>query len=48
MFQGKKVLKIERDLAAIPFDSTRIEATVDEPHYARLLGLEDLKMEPLK
>lgn len=32
-FQGKKVLKIERDLAAIPFDSTNIEATVDEPHY---------------
>ncbi len=42
-FQGKKVLKIERDLTAIPFDSTRIEATVDEPHYARLLGLEDFE-----
>jgi hypothetical protein len=42
-FQGKKVLKIERDLKAIPFDSTRIEATVDEPHYARLLGLEDFE-----
>lgn len=42
-FQGKKVLKIERDLNAIPFDSTRIEATVDEPHYARLLGLEDFE-----
>jgi hypothetical protein len=42
-FQGKKVLKIERDLTAIPFDSTRLEATVDEPHYARLLGLEDFE-----
>lgn len=36
-FQGKKVLKIERDLTAIPFDSTNIEATVDEPHYAKLV-----------
>lgn len=42
-FQGKKALKIERDLNALPFDSTRIEATVDEPHYARLLGLEDFE-----
>lgn len=42
-FQGKKVLKIERDLTAIPFDSTNIEATVDEPHYARLVGLEDFE-----
>lgn len=42
-FQGKKALKIERDLIALPFDSTRLEATVDEPHYARLLGLEDFE-----
>jgi hypothetical protein len=42
-FQGKKVLKIERDLNAIPFDSTRVEATVDEPHYARLVGLDDFE-----
>lgn len=42
-FQGKKALRIERDLNAIPFDSTRVEATVDEPHYARLLGLEDFE-----
>jgi hypothetical protein len=42
-FDGKKVLKIERDLNAIPFDSTNIEATVDEPHYARLLGLDDFE-----
>lgn len=42
-FKGKKVLKIERDLNAIPFDSTRVEATVDEPHYARLLDLDDFE-----
>lgn len=42
-FQGKKALKIERDLLAIPFDSTRVEATVDEPHYARLLGLDEFE-----
>ena len=42
-FQGSKVLKIERDLNAIPFDESRIEETVDEPHYARLLGLEDFE-----
>ncbi len=42
-FQGKEVLKIERDLTAIPFDSTNIETTVDEPHYARLIGLDDFE-----
>lgn len=42
-FQGKKVLKIERDLNAIPFDVNNIEKTVDEPHYARLLGLDDFE-----
>ena len=42
-FQGKKVLQIERDLEAIPFDENNIEATVDEPHYARLVGLEDFE-----
>ncbi|MCK0133001.1 hypothetical protein [Arenibacter sp. S6351L] len=42
-FQGKKVLKIERDLEALPFDENNIEATVDEPHYARLIGLEDFE-----
>lgn len=42
-FEGKKVLKIERDLKAMPFDSTRLEATVDEPHYARLIGLDDFE-----
>ena len=42
-FEGKKVLKIERDLKAIPFDVNKIEATVDEPHYARLVGLDDFE-----
>jgi Domain of Unknown Function (DUF1080) len=40
-FQGKNVLKIERDLIALPFDSTNIEATVDERHYAKLIDLND-------
>lgn len=42
-FQGKKVLKIERDLNAIPFDANNLESTVDEPHYAKLAGLEDFE-----
>jgi hypothetical protein len=42
-FEGKKVLKIERDLKALPFDANRLEATVDETHYARLLGLDDFE-----
>jgi hypothetical protein len=29
-FQGAKVLKIERDLTALPFDVTRLGSTVDE------------------
>jgi len=42
-FQGSKVLKIERDLNAIPFDSNNVEKTVDEPHYARLVGIDDFQ-----
>lgn len=42
-FEGKQVLKIERDLNALPFDVNNIEKTVDEPHYARLVGLEDFE-----
>jgi hypothetical protein len=42
-FQGKKVLKIERDLKSLPFDANRLEATVDEKHYARLLGIDDFE-----
>jgi hypothetical protein len=42
-FEGKKLLKIQRDLEALPFDVNNIEGTVDEPHYARLVGLEDFE-----
>jgi len=42
-FQGKKVLKIERDLDALPFDEKNLEATVDEPHYAKLMDLDDFE-----
>lgn len=42
-FQGKKVLKIERDLVALPFDEKNLEATVDEPHYAKLMDLNDFE-----
>jgi hypothetical protein len=42
-FEGKEVLKIERDLEALPFDVNNIEGTVDEPHYARLVGLDDFE-----
>jgi hypothetical protein len=42
-FQGQKVLKIERDLKAIPFDSNNVEKTVDEAHYAKLLHLDDFE-----
>jgi hypothetical protein len=43
VFEGKQVLKIERDLKALPFDANNLEKTVDEPHYARLVGLEDFE-----
>lgn len=42
-FEGQNVLKIERDLNAIPFDSNNIEKTVDEAHYAKLLNLDDFE-----
>ncbi|MGC1243284.1 MAG: hypothetical protein WA874_16955, partial [Chryseosolibacter sp.] len=42
-FEGAKVLKIERDLNALPFDVNNVEGTVDEPHYARLVSLEDFE-----
>jgi Domain of Unknown Function (DUF1080) len=47
-FQGEKVLKIERDLMALPFDSNNIEATVDEPHYAKLANLDDFENGTIK
>lgn len=39
-FRGEKVLKIERDLNALGFDANRLEATVDEPTYAKLTNLD--------
>lgn len=42
-FQGKKVLKIERDLKTLPFDVNNLEKTVDDRHYARLLDLDDFE-----
>jgi hypothetical protein len=42
-FQGENVLKIERDLQSLPFDLNRLEATVDEKHYAKLVGLDDFE-----
>lgn len=37
---GEKVLRVERDLEALPFDEGRLEATVDEPTYVKLIGLD--------
>jgi hypothetical protein len=42
-FQGKKVLKIERDLKALPFDENNLEETVDDRHYARLVDIDDFE-----
>ncbi len=39
-FNGEKVLKIERDLKALPFDMKNLGATVDEPTYAKLTDLD--------
>ena len=33
---GEQVLKVERDLQAIPFDAKNLSATVDEPTYVKL------------
>jgi non-heme chloroperoxidase len=38
--KGKKALKVERDLNKLGFDATRLEATVDEPTFAKLKGLD--------
>ncbi|MBL7781404.1 MAG: DinB family protein [Saprospiraceae bacterium] len=35
-FEGEEVLKVERDLKALPFDVQRLETTVDEPTYVKL------------
>lgn len=39
-FQGEKVLRLERDLKSLSFDENRLDATCDEPTYARLLNLD--------
>lgn len=39
-FNGDKVLKIERDLKALPFDAKNLGRTVDEPTYAKLVDLD--------
>lgn len=36
---GEEVLKVERDLNALPFDTSRLESTVDEPTYVKLKNL---------
>lgn len=38
--KGQKVLKMERDLEALPFDKDNMVATVDEPTYAKLKGID--------
>lgn len=37
---GEQVLKVERDLKAIPFDAKKLETTVDEPTYVKLKNLD--------
>lgn len=34
--KGEEVIKIERDLEALPFDADNLEATVDEPTFVKL------------
>lgn len=36
---GKKVLKVERDLNKLPFDTSRLSMTVDEPTFVKLKNL---------
>ncbi len=38
--EGRDVLKVERDLAALPFDSKRLADTVDEATYVKLKDFE--------
>src|SRR5687768_2287102 len=37
---GEEVIKVERDLTALPSDVSRLEATVDEPTYVKLKGVD--------
>ena len=38
-FEGEEVIKVERDLEALPFDTKKLGSTVDEPTYVKLTGL---------
>lgn len=40
ILNGEEVIKVERDLKALPFDVNRLEATVDEPTYVKLKDLD--------
>ena len=37
---GEDVIKVERDLKTLPFDVNKLEATVDEPTYVKLKGVD--------
>lgn len=37
---GKDVIKVERDLKALPFDVTRLGQTADEPTYVKLKNID--------
>jgi uncharacterized damage-inducible protein DinB len=37
---NEEVLKVERDLKALPFDVKKLESTVDEPTYVKLANLD--------
>lgn len=37
---GEEVLKVERDLKALPFDVNKLESTVDEPTYVKLKNVD--------
>lgn len=38
--EGEEVLKVERDLQALPFDVKNLSATVDEPTYVKLKNVD--------
>ncbi len=39
-FNGEEVLKVERDLSALPFDADNLVQTVDEPTFVKLKDLD--------
>jgi hypothetical protein len=36
-WEGRQVMKLERDLSAMPFDEKNLESTVDQPTFAKLV-----------